>query len=105
MVINKFKGVFDFAPEDSTIIELYWMDPQTREPDCESFIMGTINFEGMGDTTLVTGSGVCNRYIHFDNNEFTYPVGDFEVFPDNTLRAAYLKRGQNYVFNGKLLPE
>lgn len=105
LVINKFKGVFETAPEDSLIIEFLYINPNTKEPDCESFDLGGINLQGQGDTTW-TGNymGMVNRYIKWTELQYTQPVGNFEVFPDNTCHAVYELRDVNYVFNGKLLP-
>ena len=104
LVINKFKGVFDFAPEDSLVIEFYFMNPNTKEPDCDSFDIGGINLKGQGDTTLTgNGMGLVNRYIKWAEIIYTQPQGYFEIYPDNTCHAEYLLRGENYVFNGKLV--
>ena len=106
LVINKFKGVFASNPQDSVIIEFLYVNPNTKEPDCDSYYLGGINLNGEGDTTL-TGNlmGLVNRYIKWIENEFTRPMGEFEVFTDNTCRGEYRLRGEDYVFTGKLLPE
>lgn len=104
LVINKFKGVFDAAPDDSLTIEFLYVDPNSKEPDCTSYYLGGINLGGQGDTAL-TGNlmGVVNRYVKWTENMYTRPLGDFEVFRDNTCRGEYKFRGENYVFNGKLV--
>lgn len=106
LVINKFKGVFESSPDDSLTIEFLYIDPNTYEPDCNSTELGGINLQGQGDT-IRTGNlmGLVNRYIRWTANEYAQPVGDFEIFPDNTCHGAYRLRGEDYVFNGKLLSE
>lgn len=105
LVINKYKGVFNSAPEDSLVIEFYFMNPNTKEPDCDSYELGGINLKGENDTTFISNQiGIVNHYMEFAGAVYTSPQGFFEVFPDNTCHAEYLLRGENYVFNGKLVP-
>ncbi len=104
LVINKFKGVFESAPEDSVVIEFLFLDLNYYQKDCTSTDLGGINLGGESDT-LYIGGGIVNRYIKWTQLAYTQPVGDFEVFPDNTCHAEYELRDENYIFNGKLLPE
>ncbi len=102
LILNKFQGVFETAPNDSMTIEFMYLDPNTKEPDCQEFDLGGVNLRGLGDTTI-TGNlmAVGHRFIEWRQNDFTKPVGNFTIFPDSSCFAEYELRGESYSFNGR----
>lgn len=109
MIMNKFKGIFESAPNDSIILEFfpYKLLPgnQDWEVACEDISgIGYINFSGQQDTTLDgSASGILNRYFERYTVDQFIPKGYFEVFIDSTCMAHYEIYGQQRVFTGKII--
>lgn len=109
MIMNKFKGVFESAPNDSIILEFfpYKLLPgnQDWEVACEDISgIGYINFSGQHDTILDgSASGILNRYFERYTIDQFIPKGYFEVFIDSTCIADYEMYGQQMVFTGKII--
>jgi hypothetical protein len=109
MIMNKFKGVFDSAPQDSVIIEMFpWKflpGNQEWEVACEDISgIGYINFSGDNDTIrdFTSPDGILHRYFQkFTTQQFS-PNGYLEVFSDGTCKAEYETYGIERVFTGKI---
>jgi len=112
MIMNKFKGVFASAPQDSVIIELF---PWKFLPGNQDWILacedisgiGYINFSGDNDTIRdgsLVSVGLLNRYFYRPRNvgDPFLPKGYLEVFPDGSCKAEYDTYGVPKVFNGKI---
>jgi len=111
MIMNKFKGVFDSAPEDSVIVEFLPIKllpgNQDWEVVCED-VDGTayINLSGQNDTASVfSGDAVLNRYYAQSTPQPFWMSGYFEVKPDGTCHAEYEMYDEQRVFNGKIYEE
>jgi hypothetical protein len=111
MIMNKFKGVFDSAPNDSVIVEFLPIKllpgNQDWEVACED-VGGTayINLSGQNDTASVFfGDAVTNRYYTQSTNQPFWMNGYFEVNEDGTCQAAYEMYDEERVFNGKIYEE
>ena len=109
MIMNKFKGVFDSAPEDSVIIEMYpweFLPGNTiRVPSCEpNADVAYVNFANDGDTIFDgSASGILNRYFERFSNQPFLPVGYLEVSEDGICKAEYEMYDELRVFNGRIL--
>ncbi len=108
LIMNKFKGVFDSAPQDSVIIEMFpWKflpGNQEWEVACEDINgVGYINFSGDSDT-IRDGStdGLLNRYFEKYTTQPFFPKGYLQVYPDGTCKAEYETYGVARVFTGKI---
>jgi len=109
MIMNKFKGVFESAPQDSVIIEMYpweFLPGNTiRVPSCEpNADVAYVNFANDGDT-IFDGSagGILNRYFERFSVDPFIPVGYLEVSEDGTCIAEYEMYDELRVFNGRII--
>lgn len=110
MIMNKFKGVFDSAPTDSVIIEMYpweFLPGNTvRVPSCEpNANVAYVNFANDGDTIFDgSASGILNRYFErFSVGDPFIPVGYLKVSEDGICKAEYEMYDELRVFNGRIL--
>lgn len=106
-IINRFKGVYEDATQDSVEIEfIYWN--QNRDEYCvNDALLYAINFDGNNDTILLTSDviGLTNNYLIADGPISGGLNGTFEIDIDqSTINASYsfYKDSIKRKFKGKI---
>ncbi|MCA1761884.1 MAG: hypothetical protein LC664_02615, partial [Flavobacteriales bacterium] len=109
MIMNKFKGVFESAPEDSVIVEFLPIKllpgNQDWEVACEDISgIAYINLSGQNDTaTVIPEDALLNRYYTQQTNQPFWMSGFFEVSEDGNCRGEYKIYDEQRIFNGRIL--
>lgn len=105
-IINRFKGVYENAPNDPVEIELInAFNGNEICSDINNGVIHAVNFFGQNDTLDVNRSlkGFANKKIIWDWSDDSRLIGEIYIDKSNMVHATYSKNGITRNFTGIII--